>query len=313
MKYIIRRIATLFVTMFLVSVVTFFAFNVIPGDPAALILGTQASPQQVATLREQMGLNKSLPARYADWIGGFVHGNFGHSIKYSVSVQSLIADRFPVTVWLTVLSMLLIIAVSIPLGVYSAKKHDTLIDKAINTLTMVSMSIPPFFLGILLILIFGIVLRIFTPGQYVDYKQDFAGFLCYLIWPALSIALPKTATVVKFLRNSVIEQLESDYVRTARSKGNSGNVILYRHVLKNALIPVIALLGMIVADVLAGSIITEQVFGLPGIGRLLIASISARDFPLIQTMVVLIALIVVTINFLVDVAFQMIDPRIRVR
>lgn len=313
MRYIVRRIFTLCLTLLLVSVLTFFAFHIVPGDPVSLILGTEATPQRAALLRAQLGLDKPLPVRYIEWLGGFFHGDFGDSIKYSAPVRGLMADRLPVTVWLALLAIVMIIVISIPVGIYCAKKRNTLMDKIMNIVTMLNISVPNFFLGVIFIWLFGIILKFFMPGSYVDYKVSLSGFIKYLIFPALAIALPNIATVVKFLRTSVISQLSSDYVRTAYSKGNKENAVLYRHVLKNALVPVITLLGMIVAEIFSGSIIIEQVFGLPGIGRLLISSISSRDFPMIETLVVYIAFIVVFVNFLVDILLQMIDPRIRVK
>lgn len=313
MSYLIRRAATLFITLFLVSLFTFLAFNAIPGDPVSLILGTSATPGQTELLKTQLGLDKSLAVRYGEWLSGFIRGDFGNSIKYSVPVKSLLTGRLSVTVWLALLSVALIAVISVPVGIYSAKKRGTAADRIINALTLINLSIPHFFLGVMFILFFGIMLKFFTPGNYVDYRTDFPGFLRFMMFPALAIALPNIAVVVKFLRASAIGEMKADYVRTAFSKGNSDNAVLYRHVLKNALVPVITLLGMIVAEVFSGSIIIEQVFGLPGLGQLLITSISYRDFPLIETMVVYIALIVVAANFLVDVLLQFIDPRIRVR
>lgn len=312
MKYLARRAATLIVTMILVSLITFLAFNVIPGDPASIILGTNASPEKVELLRHEMGLDQSLPVRYIGWVVDFIKGDPGKSIRFSEPVGTLILSRLPVTLWLSIMTLLLVFVISIPLGIYTAKKEGTIIDTFIGVVCQVNIAIPSFFLGMLLILVFGIILKMFAPGKYIDYRQDFAGFLGYLIIPALAIALPKIATVVKFLRASVIQQLSSDYVRTAFSKGNKENAVLYGHVLKNALITIITLTGMIVADILAGSIIIEQLFSLPGIGRLLIMSISARDFPLIEVIVVYIAFIVVFMNFIVDVLYQVIDPRIRI-
>lgn len=312
MKYLIRRVLTLLLTLLLVSLLTFAAFNVIPGDPAALVLGTQASPERVAVLRAQLGLNDPLAVRYLRWMGGLLTGNPGDSIKYSVPVSTLVADRFPVTAALAGISFLLIVVISIPLGVYSAKKRDTPLDRALSAVTMVNISVPNFFLGVLFIWIFGILLKFFTPGGYVDFKASPAGFFGYLFYPALAVALPQVATVAKFLRTSIIGQMGLDYVRTAYSKGNGDDAVLYRHVLKNALVQVIVLFGMILAEIFSGSIVIEQVFGVPGIGRLLIASVSSRDFPLVETLVVYIALVVVAANFLVDVLLQAIDPRIRV-
>lgn len=312
MKYALRKVLTFFLTLFLVSLLTFFAFNVIPGDPAQMILGTSASPQQLAVLRQQLGLNEPLPVRYGKWFAGFFSGNLGTSIKYSVSVQSLIASRLPVTAVLAGITLILILLSSITIGVYCAKKKDTIIDKLLGTLTMMNISIPNFFLGIIFIWLFGIILKFFIPGGYVDFATSPAGFFVYMFFPALAITLPNAATVIKFLRTSVIGQLKLDYVRTARSKGNGDNAVLYRHVLKNALVPVITLFGMILSEIFSGSIIIEQVFGIPGVGRLLITSISSRDFPLVESLVVYIATIVVVANFLVDILLQAIDPRIRI-
>lgn len=308
-----KKAGALAVTLFLVSLVTFLAFNLLPGDPATAMLGTQATPAQLHALRAQLGLNEPLPQRYLQWLSAFVRGDPGVSIRYAMPVSALLADRIPVTLWLTALSCAMILVISLPLGVLSAGRRNRWAEAAVAVADQVTMAIPPFFLGMLLILVFGVIFRLFIPGAYVDYKTDFGGFLGYLILPALAIALPKSGMVVRFLRGSLNDQLHADYVRTARSKGIGGRALLYRHVLKNALIPVLALMGMIVADILAGSIIIEQVFGLPGVGRLLISSVTSRDFPLAQALVVYIALIVVVVNFLVDALFRLIDPRIRLR
>lgn len=311
MKYALRKAGALIATLILVSLITFLAFNVIPGDPASAMLGTQATPEQLSSLRAQLGLNVPLPLRYLHWLTDFVRGNLGTSVKYSMPVRDLILQRLPVTLWLTLISLILIVVIAVPIGILTSKIKSPVFRALSTAADQIIMAIPPFFLGMLLILIFGVILRIFTPGHYIDYHEDPAGFFGYLILPALAIALPRAAMVIRFLRNSLSEQLKSDYVRTARSKGVDPNALLYRHVLKNALIPVVALFGMIVAEILAGSIIVEQVFGLPGIGRLLISSITSRDFPLIQSMVVCLAFIVVSVNFLTDLAFRVIDPRIR--
>ncbi len=311
MQYWTRRVLTLLITLMLVSVIAFLAFNLIPGDPATIMLGTEASPQKIEALREQLGLNDPLGVRYIHWITSLARGDLGQSIRFSLPVKDLLMSRIPVTLWLTALSFLMIVVLGIPLGVYSAKKEGGPMDTAINMLGQISMSLPSFFLGILLMLIFGILLKWFAPGNYIDYHQNYGGFLKYLLLPALSIALPKSAVVVKFLRVAVIGQMNLDYVRTAYSKGTKENAVLYRHVLKNAVIPVITLMGMIIADIIAGSIIIEQLFTVPGIGSLLIVGISARDFPLVQTIVMMMAFMVVMINFLVDLLYRAIDPRIR--
>lgn len=313
MRYAARKIFTLVISLWLVSLFTFLAFNVIPGDPALVILGTNASPEQLARLRSQLGLTLPLPIRYFDWLGGFLAGHPGNSLRYSVPVSSLIASRIPITLTLAAIALVLIVAVSVPLGVYCAKKRDSRIGRFLDGLIMLNISIPNFFLGVILTWVFGILLQVFIPGRLADFGTDPGGYFIGLFFPALAIALPNIAVVVKFLRGSIIGQMRLDYVRTAFSKGNSENAVLYRHVLKNALVPVITLLGMIVSEVFSGGIIIEQVFGIPGIGRLLISSITSRDFPLVETLVIYIAFIVIVANFLVDVFLQIIDPRIKVK
>ncbi len=311
MRYWKRRALTLLITLMLVSVIAFLAFNLIPGDPATIMLGTEASPQKIEALREQLGLNDPLGMRYIHWIASLARGDLGQSIRFSLPVKDLLMSRIPVTLWLTALSILMIAVLGIPLGVYSAKKEGGPVDAVINGLGQISMSMPSFFLGMLLMLVFGILLKWFAPGNYIDYHQNYGGFLKYMLLPALSIALPKSAVVVKFLRVAVIGQMNLDYVRTAYSKGTKENTVLYRHVLKNAAIPVITLMGMIIADIIAGSIIIEQLFAVPGIGSLLIVGIAARDFPLVQSIVMMMAFMTVMINFLVDLLYRAIDPRIR--
>lgn len=312
MKYAFKRITALIITLLLVSLLIFAAFNLIPGDPASLILGTNATPQAIAALRHTLGLDQSMPLRYLGWLKGLLTGNFGMSLKYSVPVSGLISSRLPVTAFLALFSLILIAVIAFPVGILCANKRGGALDRLMNAFTMFSISIPGFFLGIIFIWLFGLVLKIFEAGGYVDYSEDFGGFLSYLFFPALAVALPNAATVVKFLRSSLFTQLDSDYIRTALSRGNSYGSAILRHALKNALVPVITLSGMIIAEVFSGSIITEQVFGLPGIGRLLISGVSSRDFPLVEALVMYIAFAVISANFLVDVLLRAVDPRIRV-
>jgi ABC-type dipeptide/oligopeptide/nickel transport system permease component len=304
---------TLIVTLILVSGVTFLAFNVVPGDPALVMLGLEASPEKVEALRQELGLNESLSQRYVNWTINFAKGDLGKSIRFSEPVKDLIAQRLPVTFSLAIMSLLIIFIVAIPLGIFTAKKEGTILDTVITVFCQINIAIPAFFLGIILIIVFGIKLKVFSIGKFVGYNEDFIGFLKYMILPAIAIALPNIAVLVKFLRASVIQQIVQDYVRTAYSKGNNQNAVLYRHILKNSLITIITLSGMIISGILGGSIIIEQLFGLPGIGSILLMSISTRDFPLTQALVIYFAFIVVFINFLVDILYQVIDPRIRVR
>ncbi|MBR1770603.1 MAG: ABC transporter permease [Lachnospiraceae bacterium] len=311
-----KKIITLIMTLFLVSVAAFLAFQIIPGDVVTAILGTEATPEREEQLREELGLNDPPLVRYTHWIGGVLKGDFGRSYRYSKSmnemmpVAELIGDKLPVTLWLAVLSVLLIIVVSIPLGVFWVRSKNRILDAVLNVLTQTTMAVPSFFLGILVTYFFGMVLKWFTPGGYVSYRDDFAGFLRYLIFPAISVALPKIAMTARFLRNSMLTEQSQDYVRTARSKGCSSRRIMYGHVLRNALMPVITFLGMIIAEIVAGSIVVEQVFGLPGVGRLLISSISNRDFPVVEILILYITAVVIIVYFWVDMLYRVINPQI---
>ena len=312
MNFTVRRIGAAFITLFLVSVFCFVSFNIISGDPVSRILGINATAEQIAALREEMGLDRSLPARYLGWLGNVLNGDLGNSIRFQgEAVSSLIRERLPVSVFLALLSLCLILLIAVPVSLFTVRREGGLADRIVTVFTAAGISVPGFFLGILFIWIFGIGLRLFRPGVYIDYRAGFGGFIGSLFFPALAIAVPNAAVLIKFLRSSLFKEKRGDYFRTARGKGASISVATRRHTLRNALIPSITVLGMIAAEVFSGSIIIEQVFSIPGIGRLLIAAITSRDYPLIQILVVYIAFIVIVINTLVDIVIQIIDPRIR--
>ena len=313
MKKIIRKIITLIITLLCISFLTFSAFAIIPGDAAANKLGKEATAERIEQLREEMGLNDPLPVRYGRWLSGAVQGDFGESYRYDGrTVQSLIARRLPITVLLAGISLVIIIIVSVPLGILSARFSGRFVDIFSSQLTQVIMAVPSFFLGILMTYVFGLVLHWYQPGKFVSPDENLWASLQYLFFPALAIALPKIAMTMRFLRNSVLTEMRKDYVRTATSKGMDENRILYHHVLKNALIPVVTFVAMVVAEILAGSLVVEQVFSVPGIGILLISSISSRDYPVVQALVLYITSVVVILNFLVDVIYEALDPRVRV-
>lgn len=312
MKYFIKKIITLIITLLFISLLTFTAFSVIPGDAALSKLGVDASPEAIARLRAEYELDDPVIIRYVHWLQDALQGDFGQSYKYdTMTVTELLQSRLPVTVLLAVMSFIFIIVVSVPLGMLSAKYAGKWLDTLINQLTQITMAIPSFFLGIILTYIFGLVFKVFQPGAYVSMDKDLGACIRYMILPAVAVALPKIAMVVKYLRNSVLGEMQKDYVRTAYSKGNSVNQVLYGHVLRNALIPVITFVAMVVAEILAGSLVIEQVFSIPGMGRLMITSISTRDYPVVQAAVLYITSIVVIINFIVDVLYQLADPRVR--
>lgn len=319
MKYLAKKIITLIMTLFLVSVLAFLAFQIIPGDVVTSILGTEATPEREEALREELGLNDPPVVRYLHWAGGVLKGDFGESYRYSknmnqmMPVAELIGDKLPVTLWLAAIAMVLIIVISIPLGVFWARTKNRFLDVLFGVGTQTAMAIPSFFLGVLVTWLFGIALKWFAPGGYVSYEKDFWGFLKYLFFPALSVAIPKIAMTVRFLRNSMITEGRADYVRTAYSKGCSEAQVAYGHILRNAMMPVITFIGMIIAEIVAGSIVIEQVFSLPGIGRLLISAISTRDFPVVEILILYITFVVIFVYFLVDILYRVIDPRISSR
>ncbi|MCD8088400.1 MAG: ABC transporter permease [Oscillospiraceae bacterium] len=311
MRYILKKTGVLLVTLLVISLLAFLAFQIIPGDPTARLLGTDYTPERAESLREELGLTGNVFVRYWKWLSGFVTGDMGTSYSYSMPVSEVINGKVAVTAALSLMAWLMVIGISIPLGVTLARYQGSRADRAFVAMNQVFMAIPPFFLGILFTYLFGLVLNLFVPGAFVSFSDSFWGCLGYLVFPALAIAIPKAAMVTKQLRSSIIAQMNQDYVRTAYSRGNSRRGVIRGHVLRNALLPVVTFLAMTLADIVAGSIIVEQVFALPGLGRLLLSSISNRDYPVVQCIVVLISFVVVFMNYLSDIVTQYIDPRVR--
>jgi len=313
MQYIAKKAVAMLVTLLVISMLAFVAFEVLPGDPTTKMLGTDWTPERAAELRSAMGLDAPLPTRYIRWLGGFFGGDLGTSYSYNQPVRELMQGKLGVTLCLSLMAFLLVVLLSIPLSLYLARKEGSLLDRIFAVLTQITMSIPPFFIGILFTSVFGLALHLFVAGDFIRPEESFWGFWGYLFFPALSIALPKSAMTVKLLRSSILAELEEDYVRTAYSRGNSRKTALRGHVLRNSIIPVITFLAVTIADIVAGSIIVEQVFNIPGLGRLLLLSIGNRDFPVVLAVIMMIAAIVIFVNFLADVAYQLVDPRIRLK
>ena len=313
MKYLWKKIGTLIITLFIVSFLSFLAFSVIPGDAAQSKLGTEATEEQVKALQEEMGLNDPLLIRYGRWIVGFLQGDFGESYSYSVPVKEIVLNKIPIMVALVLLSFLWILLISIPVGIFLAQHSNRWFDYVIRVGNQVLMSIPSFFIGMIITLIFGLLLKWFTSGNYVPIEENFIGFLGYLIAPSIAMALPKSAMAIKILRSAILSQAGMDYVRTAYSRGNTKKQVLYRHIFRNAMIPTVTFWAMTFVDLVASSIIIEQVFSIPGMGSILITSISNRDYPVVQFIIVFIATIVILVNFLVDLLYGKIDPRVGIR
>jgi peptide/nickel transport system permease protein len=311
MKYAAKRLLMLLGTMLIVSFLAFAAFSVISGDPATAMLGTEATPEKVAALREQLGLNRPFVVQYLSFLGGFFSGDLGTSYSYNMPVGTLIGQKLPATLCLSLMSFLLIALISVPVGLRSSRKPDGRRDVFWTAGGQLLMAMPPFFTGILLTWICGVTLRWFTPGKFPTFDADPAGFFWYLLFPAAAVALPRIAMTVRMLRSTIFHEMTQDYVRTAIARGNDRESVLRRHVLKNALAPVIAFLAQTMAEVVAGSIVVEQVFSVPGLGRLLLASISGRDYPVVQAAVVILAFWVVLAGTAGDLLTQRIDPRLR--
>lgn len=313
MKYAAKKFLTLIITLFIVSLLAFLAFQVIPGDPTTKMLGTEATEEARAALRAELGLDGPVFLRYWNWLTAFLRGDMGTSYSYRMPVAEMLADKLPITFLLSVMSFALTVVISIPLGILAGSAKSKVADVAISAANQVVMSVPPFFIGILATYVFGTLLHLVSAGEYVSYKESWIGCLGYLLLPALSIAIPRIAMTVRMLRGTILAELERDYVRTARSRGANRRWILIRHVLKNALIPVITFLAVSAAEIMTGSIIIERVFAIPGISQLLMTSISGRDFPVVQAIVVILAAWIVVINFAADLLYRLVDPRIRLR
>ena len=311
MKLVLKKIISLIITLFIVSLLAFLAFQIIPGDPTTKLLGTNATPEKVAQFRSQLGLDRPVLIRYMDWLVSFVKGDFGTSYTYNRAVSTLLSDKLPVTVLLTVLSFLITAVVSFPIGIWAGNTRNKWVDHIFVILDQILMAIPPFFFGIVSCFVFGIVLKWFMPGNFISLSESVSGCISYLILPAICLALPRIAMTSRMLRSSIQEELTQNYVYTARSRGLSRAGIMRRHILKNAMIPVVTFLAVSAAEIMTGTIIIEQVFTIPGTGRLLVSSIGNRDFPVVQAIVVILAAWIVIVNFAADMLNHWMDPRLR--
>lgn len=313
MRYYLRKLIGLVVTLVLVSLVTFFVFQILPGDPALIILGVDADEYQIEALNRSLGLDRPLFERYISWLKGLFSGDLGTSIRYNQSVSYLIGEGLKATSLLSLYSMVFTIAIGLPIGLFLASHSKRKYSIPISIISQLSLSIPSFCMGIFLISIFSVRLNLLPSVGYTPPSEGLFASFKSLLLPSLSVAIGSSAILIRYVKVSVLKESGKDYVRTARSKGMSKGRIMYVHVLKNSLIPVITILGLLTADILGGSIIVENIFSLPGIGRLITVSISSRDLPLIQALVLYLALIVVVCNFIVDLIYSLVDPRIRLR
>ncbi len=310
-RFVLRRLLTLVVTLLLASLAIFILLEIVPGDPAAAQLGTQATAETLAALRAEMGLDRPAPVRYVDWLAGALTGDFGRSLTYNVPVSQLIAARGVVSLPLAVMAIVMSTAIAIPLGVIAAAYHNRAADRGVMVFSQVGVAIPNFWIGILLILFFSVHLGWFSAGGFPGWRHGAGPALTALLLPAIALALPQAAILARVTRSSVLDMLDEDFVRTARAKGLTRRTTLRRHVLRNALIPVVTIMGMQFSFLVAGAILVENVFTLPGLGRLLFQALAQRDLIVIKDVVLLFAALVIVVNFLVDLLYGVLDPRLR--
>jgi peptide/nickel transport system permease protein len=309
--FLARRVALMIPILLLVSILAFGLIHLVPGDPAQVILGPEASQETVHALRAQLGLDRPVLVQYASWLGHALHGDLGRSLVDRQPVGKLIAQRLPATLELAVLTFLLSLLIAVPIGVYTSVKRGGLADWVGSVAALAGQSIPHFWLGIMLIMFFSLQLKLLPPSGYVPFWVNPKANLLSLLLPAIATGAREAAVTTRYLRASLLDVLRQDYVRTARAKGLAQRVVILRHAVRNALIPVITASGLQIAALLGGLVITETIFTIPGFGRLIVDAIFQRDIPVVQGAVLVAALMVMGINLLVDVIYSLVDPRIK--
>lgn len=310
MRQLARRLLLLVPTLFGVSLVVFFVLRLVPGDPAQVIMGLRATPEGLAAIRRDLGLDLPVHEQYLLWLGNLLSGDLGRDFRSNVEVTTLLAERLPVTLELTLLSLLLSLAVAVPLGVQAAIRPGGLADRAASVVGLVGISIPDFWLGIMLILALSIGLGLFPSSGYVPLSESLAGNLLSFALPAMTLAAGLAAVMVRATRSAMQEVMSREFVRFLRAKGLRGRAIVYGHALRNASIPIVTILGMQFGYLLGGAVIVEQVFGLPGVGSLIVTATLERNYPVVQAGMLTVALLFILVNLLTDVLYALLDPRI---
>lgn len=313
LRYTLKRLISLAASLIVASLVIFAMIEVVPGDPASFMLGLNASPETVAALRESLGLTGSMAERYLAWVGGMLRGDFGMSYTYRVPVADLVADRLAVSIPLTLLALILSTAIAFPAGLIAASRRGSPADIGIMGVTQLGIAIPNFWFAMLLVLVFAVQWQILPAGGFPGWQDGVWPGLRALILPAVALALPQASILARVMRSSLLETLGQDYIRTARAKGLSRWQAVFRHALRNALIPVLTIIGMQFSFLLAGAIIIENVFYIPGLGRLIFQAITQRDLIVVESAVMLMVFAVILVTFAVDLAYAAVDPRLRRR
>jgi len=308
--YLLGRVVSLVLSLIAASIVIFLVIEVVPGDPAQFMLGLNATPEAVATLRETLGLDGPLLQRYLTWVLGLLHGDFGISYTYKVPVAGLIAERIWISIPLALYALALSTLIAFPVGIVAAVRRNSATDVSIMGLTQIGVALPNFWFAMLLVLLFAVTLRWFSAGGFAGW-QDPLMALKSLTLPAVALALPQASILARVMRSSLLDTLGEDYIRSARAKGLSQGQTLWRHALRNALIPVLTIVGLQFSFLLAGAIIIENVFFLPGLGRLVFQGITSRDLIVVKSVVMLLVFAVILVTFLVDLTYALVDPRLR--
>ncbi|PSC04478.1 peptide ABC transporter [Alsobacter soli] len=313
LTFALRRLLALALTLAVASAVVFVVMEVLPGDPAQVMLGTEARPDTLAALREKLGLNQPAPERYLAWVTGLVRGDLGMSYTYATPVTELVRDRLAVSLPLALMALALTTAIAIPLGAWAAARRNSVVDLGIMGATQVGVAVPNFWFAMLLALLFAITLRWLPAGGFPGWSGGLWSGVRALILPAVALALPQASILARVMRSSLLDTLSDDYVRTARAKGLTEGQALRRHALRNALIPVLTIMGLQFSFLLAGTVIIENVFYLPGLGRLVFQAINQRDLAVVKSVVMLLVASVIIVNFIVDLTYAAVDPRLRRR
>lgn len=311
--YVVRRLLLMVPVAFLVTIGVFMLIHLTPGDPALILLGEDRTPQAIAEIHQELGLDKPLYLQYVIWLGRLAHGDLGRSITTHEPVLNAITDRLPATLELGIVSLLWSLLVAIPLGTIAAVRRGSLVDQLATGITVGGVSIPNFFIGIVLIFVLSVSLRLFPFGGYVPFTEDPLESLHHVLLPAIALGTAGTAINMRFTRSSMIEVLNNDYIRTARAKGATWRRVVFVHALKNALIPVVTIIGLQIGGIIEGAVVTETVFTWPGVGRLAVESIFDRDYTVVQGIVLFAAFSYMFANLLVDLAYAWLDPRISYR
>ncbi len=313
-RYVLQRLLALIPVVFIVSIVTFAFIHLLPGDPVVALMGPEAgnaSPERIEARRHELGLDRALVVQYVDWVGNAVRGDLGVSAVTNQKVSEALSDRFPVTLHLAVASLLVAVIIAVPAGITSAYRRNTPLDRVLTILALTGVAMPSFWLGILLILLFAVQFQWLPPSGFVSITTDPLECLRHLVLPAIALGTVQSAVIMRQVRSSLLEVLREDYVRTARAKGLNERKVIVGHALRNAMLPVVTVVGIQVSALLGGSVVVETVFAMPGLGRYAVDAIFIRDYPVVQAVVLVTALIVVLSSLMTDLSYALLDPRIR--